>query len=80
MVQLVSAHQTESAHSKPQKHFYTKQASRPALCYAFEMKFIRIFLLVLIIIGLILLATQKIWVPKLVDAIIASENTTQTSK
>lgn len=34
------------------------------------MKFIRIFLLVLIIIGIGLLATQKFWVPKLVDKII----------
>ncbi len=38
------------------------------------MKFIRIFLLILIIIGLVALATQKIWVPKLVNRIIASEN------
>lgn len=37
------------------------------------MKFIRIFLLVLIIIGIGLLITQKIWVPKLVDRIILSE-------
>lgn len=37
------------------------------------MKFIRIFLLVLIIIGIVLLATQKIWVPKLVNRIILSE-------
>lgn len=35
------------------------------------MKAIRIFLLVLIIIGLIALATQKTWVPKLVDKIIS---------
>ncbi len=38
------------------------------------MKFIRIFLLVLIIIGLILLVTQKMWVPKLVNKIIEEEN------
>ena len=38
------------------------------------MKTIRIILLILIIIGLALLATQKIWVPKLVDRIISSEN------
>lgn len=37
------------------------------------IKFIRIFLLVLIVIGIILLATQKIWVPKLVDKIIERE-------
>ncbi|MGH7249521.1 MAG: hypothetical protein ACREGC_00960, partial [Minisyncoccia bacterium] len=43
-------------------------------CIIHLMKFIRIFLLVLIIIGLILLATQKIWVPKLVNLIISSEN------
>ncbi len=42
------------------------------------MKFIRIFLLVLIIIGLGLLITQKIWVPKLVDKIILSENKRNT--
>jgi hypothetical protein len=38
------------------------------------MKAIRIFLLVLIIIGVGLLLTQKIWVPRLVDKIISSEN------
>lgn len=37
-------------------------------------KFIRIFLLVLIIIGIGLLLTQKMWVPRLVDAIIGPEN------
>ena len=45
------------------------------------IKFIRIFLLVLIIIGLVLIFTQKIWVPKLVDRILlseVSENTTPT--
>ncbi len=40
------------------------------------MKAIRIFLLVLIIIGLAALATQKIWVPKLVNKIISSEGLT----
>ena len=39
------------------------------------MKIIRIFLLVLIIIGIGLLITQKIWVPKIVDRILKSENT-----
>jgi hypothetical protein len=38
------------------------------------IKVVRIFLLVLIIVGLGLLATQKIWVPKLVNKIISSEN------
>ena len=38
------------------------------------IKFIRIFLLVLIIIGLGLLATYKMWVPKLVDRIVAGES------
>lgn len=38
------------------------------------IKFIRIFLFVLIIIGLGLIATQKLWVPKLVDRIISKEN------
>ncbi len=38
------------------------------------MKFIRIFLLVLIIIGIGLLLTRNMWVPKLVDAIVAREN------
>lgn len=37
------------------------------------MKIIRIILFILIIIGLALLATQKMWVPKLVDRIILSE-------
>jgi hypothetical protein len=37
------------------------------------MKAIRIILLILIIIGLGFLATQKIWVPKLVDHIISAE-------
>ena len=40
------------------------------------MKTIRIFLLILIIIGIIALATQKIWVPKLVDQILQAENKT----
>lgn len=39
-------------------------------CYTTDMKIIRLFLLILIIIGLILLATQNVWVPKLVDFII----------
>ena len=34
------------------------------------IKFIRIFLLILIIIGIILLLTQDMWVPKLVDYIL----------
>jgi hypothetical protein len=38
------------------------------------IKFIRIFLLVLIVIGIGLLTTQKIWVPKVVDMILKSEN------
>ena len=37
-------------------------------------KFIRIFLLVLIVIGIGLLLTQKMWVPRLVDVIIGQEN------
>lgn len=37
-------------------------------------KFIRIFLLILIIIGIGLLFTQKMWVPRLVDVIISQEN------
>jgi hypothetical protein len=43
------------------------------------IKFIRWFLLVLIIIGLGLIFTQKIWVPKLVDKIISSENNSASS-
>ena len=39
------------------------------------MKTIRIILLIIIIIGLVLILTQKIWVPKLVDKIISHENT-----
>jgi len=42
--------------------------------YNKTMKTLRIFLLVLIIIGVILLITQKTWVPKLVNKIIESEN------
>lgn len=38
---------------------------------------LRIFLFILIIIGIILLFTQKIWVPKLVNRILLSENTQQ---
>ena len=41
------------------------------------MKTIRIVLLILIIIGIAAFATQKIWVPKLVNKIVASENTTE---
>lgn len=39
------------------------------------MKTIRIFVFVLFIISIILLATQKIWVPKLVNRILSSEGT-----
>jgi putative hemolysin len=42
------------------------------------IKFIRIFLLVLIIIGIGLLLTQKLWVPKLVDMILASGGDSQS--
>ena len=38
------------------------------------IKAVQIFLLVLIIIGLGLIATQSLWVPKLVDRILQSEN------
>ena len=41
------------------------------------MKTIRIILLVLIIIGIILIFTQKLWVPKLVDEILSSETSQQ---
>jgi len=44
------------------------------LWYYSSMKTLRIFLLVLIIIGIGLLVTQKTWVPKLVDRILKSEN------
>lgn len=37
------------------------------------IKFIRIFLLVLIVIGVGLLVTQKMWVPKVVDVILKAE-------
>ena len=37
------------------------------------MKFIRIFLFILIIIGIVALFTMKFWVPKLVDQIVSSE-------
>jgi hypothetical protein len=40
-------------------------------------KALRIFLLILIIIGIILLFTQKIWVPKLVNIILLSETSSQ---
>ena len=43
-------------------------------------KIIRIFLLVLIIIGIIALFTQKIWVPKLVNRILLSETPTENPK
>lgn len=38
------------------------------------IKAIRIILLVLIVVGIFLLCTQKFWVPKLVDRILLSEN------
>lgn len=38
------------------------------------MKTIRIVLFILIIVGIVALATQKLWVPKLVNYIIASES------
>lgn len=41
------------------------------------IKFIRIFLLVLIIVGIGLLATQKMWVPKIVGAILVNQNQEQ---
>ncbi|OHA79652.1 MAG: hypothetical protein A2675_03125 [Candidatus Yonathbacteria bacterium RIFCSPHIGHO2_01_FULL_51_10] len=41
------------------------------------IKFIRIFLLILIVIGIGLLATQKTWVPKVVDVILKTENNQQ---
>ncbi|MBX4198621.1 hypothetical protein KW782_04845 [Candidatus Parcubacteria bacterium] len=45
------------------------------------MKFIRIFLLILIIIGVILLITQKMWVPSLVTWILKTEHAdTDTGK
>lgn len=44
------------------------------------MKFIRIFLFVLIIIGIGLLCTERIWVPKLVDKIILNENSSKAIK
>ena len=43
-------------------------------CYNSFVKTIRIILLVLIIIGLFALATEKVWVPKLVDKILLAEN------
>lgn len=43
------------------------------------IKFIRIFLLVLIIIGLGLLATQKMWVPRVVDMIVTRDWKTYTN-
>ncbi len=44
------------------------------------IKFIRIFLLVLIIIGVGLLLTQKSWVPKVVDRIMKSEKQDKVEK
>ncbi len=44
------------------------------------MKKIQIFLFVLIIIGIVLLSTQKLWVPKLVDKIISYQKTTTPPK
>src|SRR3989344_2134197 len=41
------------------------------------IQFIRIFLLILIVIGIGLLATQKTWVPKVVDVILKTENNQQ---
>ena len=43
------------------------------------IRFIRIFLLVLIIIGIGLLSTQKLWVPPLVGAILAHETAATTT-
>ncbi|MFM7088342.1 MAG: hypothetical protein ACKOW9_02310 [Candidatus Paceibacterota bacterium] len=43
------------------------------------LKFIQIFLLFLIIIGLGLLATQKMWVPRVVDMILVSEGVSPNS-
>src|SRR3989344_5175326 len=37
------------------------------------IKFVRIFLLILIVIGIGLLVTQKMWVPKVVDMILGPE-------
>jgi TM2 domain-containing membrane protein YozV len=39
-----------------------------------HIRFIRIFLLFLIIIGIGLLLTQKVWVPNVVDTILHSQN------
>lgn len=44
------------------------------------MKLIRIFLLVLILIGIGLLVTQNLWVPRLIDMILKSETQTQQNK
>ena len=44
------------------------------------MKFIRIFLLVLIIIGVGLLLSQKTWVPKVTDYILEKQNLTDQTK
>ena len=44
------------------------------------MKKFRIFLLILIVIGIALICTQKFWVPKLVDKILQSEKVPRLSK
>lgn len=41
------------------------------------IRIIQIVLLALIVIGVVLVLTQKIWVPKLVERIMASENLAQ---
>ncbi|MFA5841141.1 MAG: hypothetical protein WC847_02635 [Candidatus Paceibacterota bacterium] len=43
-------------------------------------KTLRIFLLVLIIIGIGLIATQKFWVPKLVEKMLSSEVAAQLNE
>ena len=43
------------------------------------IKFVRIFLLVLIVIGLILIATESLWVPKLVNTILQNQTPTISS-
>lgn len=45
-----------------------------------QMRFIRIFLLVLIIIGVGMLLTQKTWVPKLTNYLLKDEMTKNESK
>lgn len=46
------------------------------MCYNASMKTLQITLLILIIIGVGLLLTQKVWVPRLVDMILKSEQVT----